>query len=114
MSFSPIYILVRGAQFFFLFLKHWYVDGFSWFIKTAIDTMEKIDRTFAFKITLRNFFKPLYGDYTVMGHILGFIFRPLRLFVGGVVYIVIIAVFLMLYGAWMLVPPALVWKTVTG
>ncbi len=69
--------------------------------------MENLDRTLAFRMTIRHLFEPLYKDYTVMGRILGPIFRFGRAFVGFVVYVFVGAVSLVVYLFWLILPVGL-------
>lgn len=114
LSLSPIYILVRAFAAVGAFFRHWYVDGFFVFFHKLIAVISSFDQTFAFKVTLRNLFKPLYQDYTTMGIILGFVFRPLRLLAGGVVYVAIAFLFFALYVAWAATPAFLIVKAIVG
>src|SRR5438552_3732631 len=104
MEFAPIYLVRRFFYRFFDFFHHWYVDGSRAFGRTFIGTLAEIDRVMALKITLRYFFQPLYKDYTVMGRILGIIFRTFRIAIGAVVYLMIMAVFLAAYLVWIAIP----------
>lgn len=89
------------------FFHHWYADAskviFHWFL----NFLEGLDRVLAFRITLRHIFEPLYKDYSFMGHILGFVFRSLRLAMGLIVYLFCGGVFLLAYLSWLLLPIAL-------
>ncbi len=114
MSLSFVYVIVRGVHQVIAFFRHWYIGGFRLFTQCLIGTITSLDQTFAFKITLRNLFKPLYQDYTTLGMILGIIFRPLRLFVGGVLYCIIIIFFIVAYIAWAAVPAFLITKMIIG
>ncbi len=104
MSFSLVYL---GHQFFYRiydFLRHWYVGGFLSIARRTLAILESLDRTFALKITVRYFLRPLYQDYSILGYILGFIFRTGRLMAGGIVYSAIIALALAIYLFWASLP----------
>jgi hypothetical protein len=58
-----------------IFLRRWYVDFSRLFWARVIEGGAAFDRQFAVKIMLKTLFLPLYGDYTVIGRILGPIFR---------------------------------------
>ena len=77
-------------------------------------TLEAADQTFAIRITLRHFFEPLYKDYSIIGRILGVIFRTGRVIVGGVVYLLITIMFAVVYLVWLAIPAALLWYVATG
>lgn len=106
MNFSLVYIF---SHLFFRvkdFFHHWYVDASRYFFHGFISFLENLDRTLAFRMTLRHIFEPLYKDYTIMGRILGPIFRFGRVIIGLVVYAVVGAAFLIFYLAWLLLPVA--------
>ncbi|MDP1719151.1 MAG: hypothetical protein Q8L24_01860 [bacterium] len=100
MSFSLVYLVNQFFYRIYEFLRHWYVGGFFAIARRAIGLLEVLDRTLAVKVTARYFLKPLYQDYSIIGYVLGFIFRSLRLFAGGLVYLVIIAVAVAVYIFW--------------
>lgn len=104
MSFAPLYLLNR--LFFRLsdFFHHWYLDGSRTILHHFVSVFESLDRTFALRITLRYFWRPLYGDYSVVGHIFGFFFRSARLLIGGVIYLALAIVMLALYLIWLALP----------
>ncbi len=67
-------------------------------------TLTRADQSFAVAITLRHFFEPLYKDYSVIGRILGIVFRSVRVAIGGVCYLVIALVFAAVYLIWIAIP----------
>lgn len=73
-----------------------------------LSVFESADRTLALKITFRYFFQPLYKDYSVVGRILGVIFRTIRIVIGLVIYVFLAILFLAVYLVWIFFPPALV------
>lgn len=107
MNFSLVYILNR---FFFRlgdFFHHWYVDGARYLFHYFFVSLEKIDRRLAFRVTLAHIFEPLYKDYTIIGHIVGFIFRFVRVLIGLVFYAGFAAIFLAVYLFWLILPFAI-------
>jgi hypothetical protein len=108
MDFAPAYILKRGLFRIKEFLHHYYIDGTRFLFDKFIGFLENIDRSVAFKITLKNFFVPLYRDYSIIGRILGVIFRSIRLLFGAIIYSVLGIFFLLLILFWFLVPIILV------
>lgn len=93
-------LFYRSAE----FLRHWYVRSFWLYGHFILSVLEKFDRRLAFKITLRHLFEPLYQDRTIVGYILGFIFRSLRLIGGAVIYALLIVAAAIIYLAWLAVP----------
>lgn len=107
-GFAPIYIVQRAFFRAYLFFVHWHRDGLRFVAHHTLSFLERLDQTFAFMITLRHLFEPLYQDYSVIGYILGFIFRVSRLFIGGVIYGGVLLFAGMFYLAWAVIPFAIV------
>ena len=103
------YLLSRLLYRIWLAIYDWYAGGGRVIARTAVNALESLDRFWAVKITLRHLFEPLYQDRTMIGHILGFIFRSLRLILGGVLYLLIILAAVAAYAAWALVPPGIIY-----
>jgi len=114
MDFAPIYLLQRFMYRIWDFFHHWYIDGSrvmgNWFMATLAAT----DQAFAIKITLRYFFQPLYKDFSVIGRIMGVVFRTGRIIVGGIAYLLIAAAFGIAYVVWLAIPVALLWIIIIG
>lgn len=106
----PVYIAMRFAQRFFEFFDHWYRGGSRFFWNGLIDTLSSLEGVFAVAMTVRHIFEPLYQDKTIIGYILGFIFRTLRATLGLIVYLAVIAMAFLLYLAWLLAPAAILYK----
>jgi hypothetical protein len=100
-------LVYLGSRFFYRigeFLRHWYKDGFFFFSRRLINFLERLDRYFALKVTLRYLFQPLYQNYTFIGYVLGFIFRGIRVGLAGFIYFLIILVWLVFYLFWAFIP----------
>lgn len=108
MSFFLTYIIYRFFWRIYEFLKHWYYGGTKQIIYFWFASLRYFDRFLAFKINLENFWKPMYGDYSLMGRILSLIFRFLRFLTAIVLYFLISALFLVLVLIWNLIPPGLI------
>ena len=108
MDFAAVYLVQRFFYRIGDFFHHWYVDASLGWGHSFISALEDLDRTFAVGITLRHFFEPLYRDYSVIGRILGVVFRSGRLLIGGAGYAVIALVFAALYLVWVAVLPVLI------
>ncbi len=114
MDFAPIYLVQRFIFRIGDFFHHWYVDGSRRFAALYIDQLRKVDVIFALAITIRYFFQPLYRDYSVIGRILGVVFRVGRILFGAFVYILITLFFALVYLVWLAIPAALLWFAVRG
>ena len=114
MDFAPAYILKRGLFRIKEFLHHYYADGTRFLFYKFINFLESLDQSIAFRITLKNFFVPLYRDYSIIGRILGVFFRSVRLLLGVLIYSFFGVLFLLLILFWFLVPIALVALAFSG
>lgn len=112
MDFFIIYLAERAFHRIFEFFRHWYIRGFLNFSHKAVEVLEGLDQTFALKITIRNFFAPLFGDYTILGRILGFIFRSGRIFIGSIVYSIVILFFIVAFSFWAFIPVFIIFKII--
>lgn len=96
------------------FAQHWYVKSGRVYANFILNRLEKIDYYFAWRITLRNLFQPLYKDYSLIGYAMGFVFRLFRLAAASVVYLFIFTIAFGLYVLWLLVPPILILGIIAG
>lgn len=110
MSFSLVYLLQRFFYRIYEFLRHWYVGSFLAVTHKTLNILEALDRRLALRITLRYLFRPLYQDYTVLGYILGFIFRSGRLILGSIIYLSIFIIAAAIYLAWAVAPFYIIYK----
>lgn len=114
MNTSPVYLLYRFFYRIKEFLRHWYVKSAWVYSDFVISKLEKLDYVLAWKITIKNLFKPLYKDYSVIGYIFGFVFRFLRLVLASALYALIFFVALSLFVIWALIPPAILYGALTN
>ncbi len=108
-------ILYLVHQFFYRiweFFAHWYGRGYLHIGGAAMNTLERMDKALALRITLRHFGQPLYKDYTYLGYALGLIFRSLRILIGAMVYAAVAAVFAAIYIVWAAIPIYLILKII--
>ncbi len=117
MSSNNFVILNIIYQFFFRiwqFFKRWYWNGFFSFWKMLINILSSLDYTFAVKITLRYWSKPLYQDRSIIGYVLGFIFRTGRILIGSIIYFIIFLIWLCLLIIWFSIPLILIFGSIFG
>lgn len=114
MDFSVIYLLNRFFYRIFDFFHHWYADGSRFFGRKFMGALRELDKTFAVRVTFAHFFEPLYKDYTVIGRILGAIFRTLRVCIGLAVYLLVVIIAAILYVIWLAIPAYVVWRIAKG
>lgn len=101
---SLVYIFNYTAHRLFGFLKHWYVDGFLQAVDWTLHVFERMDRSIALRITVKNWLQPLYQDYTIIGYVWGFIFRTARILIGLMVYGAVLAIAAALFLLWISLP----------
>jgi len=109
---SVVYILNRYVFRIYYFLYHWYVRGFRKVSNWAINTLAKLDYKFALRINLKNIFQPLFQDYSIVGHVLGFVSRSVRIIMAGIIYAVFIIFCAVLFLAWAAIPAFAVYRIV--
>ncbi|MBI2623126.1 MAG: hypothetical protein HYW65_00930 [Candidatus Liptonbacteria bacterium] len=107
MNFALVYLVRRALFRIADFFRHWYVDASRALSHRFISTLEAADQRIAFRVTLRHFFEPLYGDYSIVGRVLGLVFRSGRTLLGALCYAGIAAMYVILFAAWYAVPAAL-------
>lgn len=104
MNFALIYLGQRLIYRIFEFLRHWYIKSIKMYFNFILNKLESLDRHFAFVITVKHIFQPLYKDYSIIGYVLGFLFRLLRLIIGAIVYTAIFIIAVFLYLVWLIAP----------
>jgi len=114
MNFTAVYLIERFFYRILEFLRHWYIKSIRIYSNFVINCFESMDRVFAWKITAKNVFKPLYGDYSVVGYVFGFLFRVVRLAITTAIYACVFIIAVLLYIIWLLLPPFLLYKTFTS
>jgi hypothetical protein len=112
MNFSIGYLAYQFVYRIRTFIYNWYFGGLLFGLHHTMNIILRLDRTFAWRITLRHMFEPLYQDHSLLGHILGFIFRILRLSFGGILYGVVIVFVVALYFLWASIPIFLLYSTI--
>jgi hypothetical protein len=98
------YVVNRFLYRILLFFRNWYAGSFLVISRQTVNLLESLDRTFGFRATLKHFFEPLYQDHTILGHLLGVLFRSFRLALAMAMYTAVIAVAAALYIGWALIP----------
>lgn len=114
METAPIYLLQRFFYRIKEFLRHWYTKSARLYWHFVISKLEKLDYVLAWKITIKNLFKPLYKDYSIIGYIMGFVFRFLRLLLASTIYVAIFIFAVGLFIIWALIPPAILYGAITN
>ena len=108
------YLAGRFLHRVFEFLTHWYWGSFRVAGGKFIDLLRDWDKVFALRITVRHWREPLYQDRTFIGYILGPIFRTGRIIIALIIYLIAAAVAALFYLLWLLIPPYVLYKIITG
>ncbi len=108
MNFALTYLIERAGYRMIDFFHHWYVDGSRRMLHSFMSLFERLDAVFALRITITHFFEPLYKDYTVVGRIVGVVFRSLRIVLALAVYAATAAILAAIYLAWIATPAFIV------
>jgi hypothetical protein len=95
------------------FLEHWYIKDTKIYWHFIINQFEKIDYRLAWKITIKNIFKPLYKDYSIPGHIIGFFLRLTRLMFSSFIYFILFIFAFLIYLFWVIFPIVLIFRIFT-
>jgi hypothetical protein len=86
------------------FLDFWFHHFPQGVIRSFFDQIYHWDKTLKFKAHLRNLTKPLYGDYTLIGYLIAFPYRVLRIFFALLIYFFIFIFYLFFLLAWLFLP----------
>ncbi|MCK5084674.1 MAG: hypothetical protein KAQ64_03400 [Candidatus Pacebacteria bacterium] len=93
---------IKGIIKFFFF---WYLTSSKAFWNKEILFIKSIERDIGVIINLKLMFQPIFGDYSYMGRVIGPIFRTGRILVGLIIMAVSIAVVVIIYLIWIILPP---------
>jgi hypothetical protein len=110
----PLYLARRLTHRIFEFLEDWYIESFYFVYEKTLNILRLFDGTLALVVTIRHFAQPLYQDKTIIGYILGFIFRAIRILIAVVVYTILILFIGALYLVWLSVPIYVLYKAISG
>jgi len=110
----PIYITTRFVYKLVEFFRDWYIGFFFLLSRLASHVFGILDRSLALRVNLHHFFEPLYQDRTILGYVLGFVFRLVRLLAGLGFYLALAIVFVLIYITWCLIPFYLIYETLVA
>ena len=86
------------------FLYFWYIRGTKNFLRGEISVIEGVERDIGILINLKLVFQPIYGDYSILGKVIGPILRLGRVFFGFVLVVFLSIIIVVLYVLWLLLP----------
>lgn len=94
------------------FVWRWYVTWTLDFWSEVVSVMSTLDRTLGVGVNARMITKPLFGDYSFIGKIIGPIFRCMRVCTGGIVYAVLWCGAGAIWLAWCAIPVYLIVRSI--
>lgn len=109
---SLVYLLTHLGRRVLDFFRHWYYHGFLRATHWSYNFLERLDRFFALRITAKNWFQPLYQDYTFIGYLWGFVFRTTRILAALTVYGFFIAISFCLFLLWAAIPIFVIYQII--
>ena len=108
-----IYILKTGYYRFFEFFRHWYIEGARRWYAGFLFILSRGEKVFALRANLFFLFSPLYQERNVIGFLLGFFVRLIRIIGGGLYYILSALFFIGTYILWAALPLVCIYKGIT-
>jgi len=106
--FVIFYIAFTILQKIWRFFLHWYANGSRAFWLTVLEFLEELEKAISLRITVYNWHKPLYNDYSALGYAIGVPIRTLRIVLSAALYALLLVFFAMLYLVWLATPIFLV------
>jgi ATP-dependent Clp protease ATP-binding subunit ClpA len=91
-------------HFLYKFVKWWFLDAPKRILVILKRILVLINNEASFVLNLKMLFVPLFGDYTWVGRMMGFIYRTVKIIVGLLVLIVVAIFGLLITAFWYLVP----------
>ena len=110
-NFILVYLFSAAINRVKFFLKDWYPDTFFKFWDFLLKILRRLDKKLAIKVTIRHWLEPLYQDKTIVGYVLGFIFRTARIILAAIIYFIISVIIMFAYLIWAALPIFLIIKT---
>jgi len=86
------------------FIDFWFHHFPKRIIRYFFDQIYIWDKDLKVKANLRNLTKPLYGDYSIIGYLIAFPYRILRISFGFLIYFFILIFYLIFLLFWLFLP----------
>jgi len=80
----------------------------------VLDKLAGVDRVLAWRVNFKYLFQPLYQDRSLVGYVLGFILRSLRLAGISLIYLLIFAAAILVYLVWLSIPILILYEILTA
>jgi len=92
----------------FHFPLWWYRDSLLWFKRFFKNLLIFLDNKLAVSLMLKMLFIPLFHDASLLGRVLSFIFRVVRVIVGGLIIILTVVSMIFWWLVWLALPIILI------
>lgn len=86
------------------FLDFWFHHFPRRIIRLFFDFVYYADKFFAVRANIRNFTKPLFGDYSIIGYAITFVYRSLKIVSGCSLYFFVFCGYFIFIIGWLLLP----------
>lgn len=85
-------------------IEFWYPEGMAFFVRTWRNLMLFLEEDLAVGLMWRLLFTPLFHDATIVGRVLSFLFRVVRILVGLFAFLIATLILLLLGGYFLILP----------
>ena len=83
----------------------WYTEGLTMVAKKALNTLRYRARAYSFRIWIKNFFTPMYGQYDITGRLVSVFMRTVVLIARAIAIMVEAVVYAVGLVVWLALPP---------
>jgi hypothetical protein len=92
----------------------WYTKGLQKVIDAAAAAVWYRVRAYSLAVWVKNFFSPMYGDYSFWGRVISFVMRIVVLIYRVIALVLEIAVYLIGIAIWVFLPPVSLYFALQG
>ncbi|MBI2597143.1 AAA family ATPase [Candidatus Daviesbacteria bacterium] len=85
-------------------IEFWYPEGIAFFIRIWRNLMLLLEEDLAVGLMLKLLFVPLFHDATIVGRVLSFLFRIIRIFIGVFAFTLATLILFLIGGYWFSLP----------
>jgi len=95
-----------------MFFRRWYVNSYFYIYKNTVWIISELEKRWSLKVNALYIFKPLYQQNNLIGFILGFFYRSLKIIFISFIYLIIILGAIISYILWALIIPFMIFKAI--
>lgn len=90
----------------------WYSIGLKKGAAGFINSLKSLSQYLGLKVLIKNFFKPMFGQYDFKGRVISFLMRLVQLFVYLIILFIFNVVLFILLALWIILPIVAVWQII--